>query len=347
MRLVPLPAAGLGLAAVLLLGADAAPPVTVAARRVLDVESGRFLLDAVVRIDNGTITAVETRRARRDGHPRPRRRDPAAGPDRLPHPPGRRRGADALRRPARDRGPRRHRGVHNARKTIEAGFTTVRDLGARDFADVALRDAIAGGQRAGSPHARGGQVALQHGRPRRPERTCPSTSGRALLGGRRRPGRDPQEGAREREVRRGLDQGPGHGRRHVRGHRPAQRRLHRGGAAGGGGGGRGQGPRRGRARPRHRGHQARRPGRGALDRALLDARRRGHRAAQGERRLHRPEPADQRLHGRARRRRAATRTTSSGRPARCSGSRWRACARRCAPGCWWPTAPTPACSPTA
>ncbi len=36
-------------------------------------------------------------------------------------------------------------GVANARKTLEAGFTTVRDLGSRDFADAALRDAIAAG----------------------------------------------------------------------------------------------------------------------------------------------------------------------------------------------------------
>jgi imidazolonepropionase-like amidohydrolase len=40
-------------------------------------------------------------------------------------------------------------GVHNARRTVEAGFTTVRDLGSRDFADVALRDAIAAGRVAG------------------------------------------------------------------------------------------------------------------------------------------------------------------------------------------------------
>ena len=37
-------------------------------------------------------------------------------------------------------------GVANARKTLLAGFTTVRDLGSRDFADVALRDAIAAGR---------------------------------------------------------------------------------------------------------------------------------------------------------------------------------------------------------
>jgi imidazolonepropionase-like amidohydrolase len=33
-------------------------------------------------------------------------------------------------------------GAHNARLTLEAGFTTVRNVGAEDFTDVALRDAI-------------------------------------------------------------------------------------------------------------------------------------------------------------------------------------------------------------
>jgi imidazolonepropionase-like amidohydrolase len=37
------------------------------------------------------------------------------------------------------------RGARNARRTLEAGFTTVRNLGASDYADVALRDAIADG----------------------------------------------------------------------------------------------------------------------------------------------------------------------------------------------------------
>jgi imidazolonepropionase-like amidohydrolase len=37
------------------------------------------------------------------------------------------------------------RGARNARRTLEAGFTTVRNLGANDYADVALRDAIADG----------------------------------------------------------------------------------------------------------------------------------------------------------------------------------------------------------
>ena len=36
-------------------------------------------------------------------------------------------------------------GAHNARLTLEAGFTTVRNVGADDFTDVALRDAINAG----------------------------------------------------------------------------------------------------------------------------------------------------------------------------------------------------------
>jgi len=36
-------------------------------------------------------------------------------------------------------------GAHNARVTLEAGFTTIRNVGARGFADVALRDAINAG----------------------------------------------------------------------------------------------------------------------------------------------------------------------------------------------------------
>jgi imidazolonepropionase-like amidohydrolase len=34
------------------------------------------------------------------------------------------------------------RGAKNARRTLEAGFTSVRNVGARDYADIALRDAI-------------------------------------------------------------------------------------------------------------------------------------------------------------------------------------------------------------
>jgi imidazolonepropionase-like amidohydrolase len=146
MRLVPLLVAGPGLAAALLLGADAPPSVTVGARRALDVESGRFLLDPVVRIDNGIIAAVDTRRPGEtvtydlgdvtllpgliDCHTHL-----VGGEELTPY--------DDLRETAARAAIE---GVHNARKTVEAGFTTVRDLGGRDFADAALRDAIAAGK---------------------------------------------------------------------------------------------------------------------------------------------------------------------------------------------------------
>jgi imidazolonepropionase-like amidohydrolase len=40
-------------------------------------------------------------------------------------------------------------GAHNARVTLEAGFTTVRNVGARDYTDVALRDSINAGDVSG------------------------------------------------------------------------------------------------------------------------------------------------------------------------------------------------------
>ena len=40
-------------------------------------------------------------------------------------------------------------GAKNARRTLDAGFTTVRNLGANDYADVALRDAVEDGDVAG------------------------------------------------------------------------------------------------------------------------------------------------------------------------------------------------------
>src|SRR6266581_5704983 len=40
-------------------------------------------------------------------------------------------------------------GARNARRTLEAGFTTVRNVGAKDYADIALRDAINDGDAIG------------------------------------------------------------------------------------------------------------------------------------------------------------------------------------------------------
>jgi imidazolonepropionase-like amidohydrolase len=132
-------------------GADAGPraTVTVAAERLLDVETGRILSDRVVRIEDGVIASVEERRA---GEPVTHdlgdvtllpglidcHTHLVGGEELTPY--------DDLRETTARAAIE---AVRNARKTIEAGFTTVRDLGARDFADVALRDAIAAGRAVG------------------------------------------------------------------------------------------------------------------------------------------------------------------------------------------------------
>jgi imidazolonepropionase-like amidohydrolase len=141
----------IGTALLLTIAAALAPAedgaiTSVAARRLLDVESGRILENQVVEVRDGKIAAVRARR-----------------PDETPtHDLG-----DATLLPGlidchvhlvggEEMTPDEHlketaaraaiEGVANAKKTLEAGFTTVRDLGSRDFADVALRDAIAAGR---------------------------------------------------------------------------------------------------------------------------------------------------------------------------------------------------------
>ena len=133
-------------ALVLLSGGIAqAEVLTVAADRLLDVDSGRMLTAQVVTIDGGKIVSVGPRGANQqvtidlgdvtllpgliDAHTHL-----AGGEELSPL-------EDLLQTDARYA----IEGVANARKTLLAGFTTVRDLGSRGFADVALRDAIAAG----------------------------------------------------------------------------------------------------------------------------------------------------------------------------------------------------------
>jgi imidazolonepropionase-like amidohydrolase len=123
--------------------------VTVTAKRMLDVETGQVIPDPWIRIEDGVITQV-------------RRRIPTdvvlydlgdttllpglidchthliGGENLSPY------GylTQTAARAAIE-------GVANAHATLQAGFTTVRDLGSRDLADVALRDAINSGRVAG------------------------------------------------------------------------------------------------------------------------------------------------------------------------------------------------------
>ena len=120
--------------------------LTVTAARLLEVETGRVLPEQVIRIDKGTIASVGPRAPGEpvdidlgdvtllpgliDAHVHL-----AGGEEQTPY-------EDLTETAARAA----VEGVANARKTLLAGFTTVRDLGSRDFADVALRDAIAAGR---------------------------------------------------------------------------------------------------------------------------------------------------------------------------------------------------------
>jgi imidazolonepropionase-like amidohydrolase len=120
--------------------------VTVTAKRLLDVTTGKYIENPVVRIENGVVTAVEPRRpgvavtldlgdvtllpGLADCHTHL-----VGGEEETPY----QKLTETTAHAAIE-------GVVNAGKTIQAGFTTVRDLGARDFADVALRDEIAAGR---------------------------------------------------------------------------------------------------------------------------------------------------------------------------------------------------------
>lgn len=121
----------------------AAAVITVSAQQLLDIDSGQLLAQPVVRIVDGVIADVHTRQPGEavtydlgavtllpgliDCHTHL-----AGGQGLSPF-------GYLTETPARAA----VEGVANAWATLQAGFTTVRDLGSRDLADVALRDAIA------------------------------------------------------------------------------------------------------------------------------------------------------------------------------------------------------------
>ena len=120
--------------------------LTITADRLLDVETGEILAHRVIRIQEGRIRAVEPRVGRErvdidlgDATLLPGLIDAhvhlIGSEEDTPY--------DALRETTARAAIE---GVANAKTTLLSGFTTVRDLGSRDFADVALRDAIAAGR---------------------------------------------------------------------------------------------------------------------------------------------------------------------------------------------------------
>ncbi len=143
------------LAALVCLPPEPAPaqdhPVALRAQRLLDVASGQILEDAVVLVERGYIRAVNPAEVPTDA-------EVIDLGDRTLLP-----GlidlhthltydieGDWVHRPIREgAADEALRGARNARTTLAAGFTTVRNLGARGFADVALARAVEGGLVAG------------------------------------------------------------------------------------------------------------------------------------------------------------------------------------------------------
>lgn len=123
--------------------APARSVVTVSAAQLLDIDSGQLWPQPVVRIVDGVIAEV---RARQPGEAVTYDLGPVTLLPGLIDCHTHLVGGDGLspygyltETPARAA----IEGVANAWVTLQAGFTTVRDLGSRDLADVALRDAIA------------------------------------------------------------------------------------------------------------------------------------------------------------------------------------------------------------
>ena len=136
------------LALMMLVTSVVAETVTLRAARLLDVDSGRLLSPAVVVVEDGLIAAAG------DGS------TPVGGTvmdlgdvtllpgliDMHTHLTGDLEGDWIHRKVSESALDKALRGVGNARRTLWAGFTTVRDLGGAEFADVALARAIARGE---------------------------------------------------------------------------------------------------------------------------------------------------------------------------------------------------------
>jgi imidazolonepropionase-like amidohydrolase len=123
------------------------PPVVIRAARLLDVERGEILPDAVVVVEGDRIAAVNP-----DALPAAADTIDLGDVTLLPglidahtHLTGDLEG-DWVHRGVTDSAAEAAlKGALNARRTLEAGFTTVRDLGAPGFVDVALARAVEAG----------------------------------------------------------------------------------------------------------------------------------------------------------------------------------------------------------
>lgn len=151
MKLTVLPRAVAALAALACTGSASAESVVVTAARMLDVDKGAIVSDPVIVVTDGRIAAVAAGGASRPAIPVDARRVDLGDVTLVPglidmhvH----------LTSLAEVGGYQTLKytdsfwgavGVANAAKTLRAGFTTVRNVGAADFQDIGLKEAIDGG----------------------------------------------------------------------------------------------------------------------------------------------------------------------------------------------------------
>ena len=195
----------------------AATTTAIKAARLFDGQRRRGSADAVVIVEGSTITAVGSRLpvpAAATGH-RSWRCDTAARIRRRPHALVRRE-RPTTGTPITVAGLRRTvaesalRASEFARRTLLAGFTTVRDVGGGDYIDVGLRNAIDCGIDRRAAHAGRGPRARRARRALRQRRLSLSALRRRAghrRGHRQRSRSVPRRGALPGEVRRGRDQG--------------------------------------------------------------------------------------------------------------------------------------------
>ena len=151
MKLTVLPRAAAALAALACTASASAETVVVTAARMLDVDKGAIVSDPVIVVTDGRIAAVAAGGASRPAIPADARRVDLGDVTLVPglidmhvH----------LTSLAEVGGYQTLKytdsfwgavGVANAAKTLRAGFTTVRNVGAADFQDIGLKEAIDGG----------------------------------------------------------------------------------------------------------------------------------------------------------------------------------------------------------
>jgi len=151
MKLTVLPRAAAALAALACTASASAETVVVTAARMLDVDKGELVTDPVIVVTDGRIAAVAAGGASRPAIPADARRVDLGDVTLVPglidmhvH----------LTSLAEVGGYQTLKytdsfwgavGVANAAKTLRAGFTTVRNVGAADFQDIGLKEAIDGG----------------------------------------------------------------------------------------------------------------------------------------------------------------------------------------------------------